>query len=260
MRSRLHVVIGMLALVSPEARAQAPADSVDAEGRRGLTPFTPFTRFQSAEGVQVSIVVDSVGRAHVRERYRIPRDTGMLTLQLLRRACASVSAVTLSNYERAFVLAATVNEPWLSLRDTTTAGRAFNLDSSGFDISYTVTLVASSGDIPLVQLTRPIPRLEEEREGGVSLSVEGKADVIFPRLARAAPGQPWVGRFVAIPSFVRVERIAGASTLPADCAANGPDDTSDGGLAWRFWTLVGIMVAWVPIYLAWARRAQDGDA
>jgi hypothetical protein len=228
-----------------------------------LTLGTAGTRAQSAPagavaGVQVSVVIDSTGRAQVRERYRIPRDTGVLQLQHIRRACASVGDVMLSNYVGKFTLASTEHAPWIRLRDTT--GNAYSADSSGFEISYTVALAASSVDIPLVQLSRPVPRREEDREGSVSLSVVTDGEVGFPRLTRRAPGVAWAGRFVAVPSFVRLKRTGGATTLPADCVGSAPNESSDGGLTWRFWTLVAIMVAWVPLYLAWARRAQDGEA
>ena len=33
----------------------------------------------------------------------------------------------------------------------------------------------------------------------------------------------------------------------------------DGGLVWRFCVLVGIMIVWVPLYLAWARRSGERE-
>lgn len=243
MNRRLRLTTtALLALVASEARTQAlPAELI--------------------AGVQVTVVVDSAGRARVVERYRVPRDTGALQLQLLERACASVGVVTLSNYVDTRILASTNGGPWTTLRDTTAGRSAYNADSSGFDISYTVSLDSPSADIPLVQLTRPVPRVEE-RLGSVSLSVATDGEVRFPRLTRAAPGQLWVGRFVAIPSFAHVERPKGTSTSSSstNCAAVVARPSSDGGLSWRIWTLVVIMVAWVPVYLAWARRAQEGEA
>ena len=239
MRLRRYLAaVWLLTRVAPEAWAQASPPV-------------------SAAGVQVQVTVDSTGHARVLERYRIPRDTGRMQLQLLQRACATVSVVTLSTYADTFVLASTVNGPWVTLRDTTASGQAHNADSSGFDVSYTVSPGAPSVDVPVVQLTRAIPRLEGEREGGVSLSVATDGEVLFPRLSRRAPGQPWVGRFVAIPSFVRIAQTRGATPV-AGCASEVASDSSDGGLTWRFWTLVGIMLAWVPLYLTWARRAQSG--
>ena len=190
--------------------------------------------------------VDSGGHARVFARYRVPRDSGALQLQFLTRECTSVSGVTLSNYANARILAPAVVGPWVILRDTTAGGSAYNADSSGFEIRYTIALAAFLVDIPLVQLTWPVPRLEEEREGGVSLTVATDAQVLFPRLKRAATGESWVGRFV--PQFHPVcargarerrgnvcRRVQG---LLARVAAATVVST------WRFWTLMGIMVAW----------------
>jgi hypothetical protein len=238
MRPRLRlVVVGMLTLVVSYARAQS----------------TPA----AAASVQVTVVIDAPGRAVVRERYRVPRDTGTLHLQLLARACASVSGVTVSNYVHTLPLSATVHGPFIRLRDTT--GQAFNADSSGFDVGYTVALAAPSVDIPLVQLARPIPRREDDGEGSVSLSVRTDDEVRFPRLTRSASTGAWTGRYVAIPSFVRVERAGDTTASTPTCAGRDTADNSDGGLTWRFYTLVAIMVTWVPLYLAWARRAHEGD-
>jgi len=43
----------------------------------------------------------------------------------------------------------------------------------------------------------------------------------------------------------------------SDCLEPTVEDGDDGGLVWRFFLLVGIMVAWVPVYLAWARRSGE---
>ncbi len=231
------MVVGMLTLDVSYARAQS----------------TPA----AAASVQVTVVIDSPGRAVVRERYRVPRDTGTLQLQLLARACAAVSGVTVSNYVHTLPLSATLHGPWIRLRDTT--GQAFNVDSLGFDVSYTVAMAAPSADIPLVQLARPIPRREDDREGSVSLSVRTDDEVRFPRLTRSASTRTWVGRYVAIPSFVRVERAGDTDSAMTTCAGRDTSDSSDGGLTWRFYTLVAIMVTWVPLYLAWARRAHEGE-
>ncbi|MEP7346515.1 MAG: hypothetical protein ABI877_14685, partial [Gemmatimonadaceae bacterium] len=203
----------------------------------------------SVAGVEVQVVVDSGGRAQVVERYRVPIATGVIQLQFLQRACASVEAVTLSTDANSRVLAIEGDGPWVSLRDTTAKGRLLFPNSSGFDVSYIVSRTVPSADIPLVQLTRPIPRSDEEREGGVVLSVVTDGEVSFPRLTRTGPGQPWMGRFVAIPSFVRVDRKGGTTRPAVACGTSTPHVWSDGGLSWRFWTLVAIMIAWVPLYL-----------
>lgn len=204
-------------------------------------------------GVQVTVAIDSA-RARITERYRVPPDTGALRLQLLDRACGTVGPVSLFNYRDTIALASTGPGPWVTLRDTT--GRGFNADSGGFDVQYEVVLGPGWVDIPLVQLTRAIPRDDRQREGGVAVEVTASGVVRFPRLARGASGV-WSGRFVGVPSFVRIE---GPSERAAECPAPPWEGSDDGGLSWRFWLLLGIMVAWVPLYLAWARRAQEGES
>jgi hypothetical protein len=207
----------------------------------------------------VTIVVDSPGEARVRERYRVPDATTGVELQLLDRPCASVRDVAVWNYRDTIRLAGSPNGPWQLFRDA--SRRAYSADSSGFEVSYRVSLSATSVDIPVMHLTRLIPPREGQREGAVKVTVtrvgDAGATVDFPALTRDT-ADSWSGSFVAAPSFVRV-------TLPDEtgtraCEESTARDTGDGGLWWRFWTLVLIMVAWVPLYLAWARRTRDDDA
>jgi hypothetical protein len=72
-------------------------------------------------------------------------------------------------------------------------------------------------------------------------------------MTRQAPNE-WSAHFVAVPSFVEV---AGLRATPCDEGVGERGD--NGGLVWRFVVLAGIMVAWVPLYLAWARRSQEGE-
>jgi hypothetical protein len=59
---------------------------------------------------------------------------------------------------------------------------------------------------------------------------------------------------VAVPSFVEV---AGLRATRCDEGVGAGGD--DGGLVWRFCVLVGIMITWVPLYLAWARRSTERE-
>jgi hypothetical protein len=226
-----------------------------------LAVYQEATAQDVRSSMRVNIVVDSSGEARVHERYRVPRDTGGIRLQLLDRPCARVRDVVLRKYRDTIPLAGTRKGPWQIYSDTT--DRAYNADSSGFEVTYAVSLQATSADIPVLHLTRPIPRREGEREGAVELSVNFDGDrggvVGFPALAWDEGGNSWSGIFVAAPSFVRVARrdrkALGAGECPAVDAR-----LDDGGLSWRFWTLVLIMAAWVPIYLAWARRTSEPHA
>lgn len=210
-------------------------------------------------GMRVNIVVDAAGEARVYERYRLPDDTSGIQLQLLDRPCATVRDVAVWNYRDTVTLRSARNGPWQILRDS--SGRASNADSSGFDVSYRVSLNATSVDIPVLHLTRPIPHRESEREGAVMVSVTldgGPARVVeFPTLTRGS-GDSWSGSFVAAPSFVHI--APPNQNGSGDPACQNAGNFGDGGLSWRFWTLVLIMAAWVPIYLAWARRTREHEA
>ena len=112
--------------------------------------------------------------------------------------------------------------------------------------------LGGSGTVPLVHLTAPLARTTS-RQDMVSVVVRFLRDggsVDFPHLTRQAPNE-WSGQFVATPSFVKVRK----PNPGCDALSRAPGD--NGGLVWRFTLLVGIMVAWVPIYLAWARRTGD---
>ena len=79
------------------------------------------------------------------------------------------------------------------------------------------------------------------------------ARVSFPHMTRQAPNE-WSARFVAVPSFIE---IAGLRAAPCDEGVGEGGD--NGGLVWRFFLLVGIMITWVPLYLAWARRSAERE-
>jgi hypothetical protein len=74
-------------------------------------------------------------------------------------------------------------------------------------------------------------------------------DVEFPHMTRQAPNE-WSGRYIATPAFVKIGGFAFACDRK-------PPAGDDGGLVWRYWLLLGIMVTWVPIYLMWARRTGE---
>ena len=135
---------------------------------------------------------------------------------------------------------------WISWRDSAAPGS----DSTRFSIRYDAWL-GGSGAVPLVHLAAPLAKTSS-RDGSVSLTVRypGDGAVEFPHMTRQAPNE-WSGRFVAMPSFVKVrDPNPGCDVLSRAAGDNG-------GLVWRFTLLVGIMVAWVPLYLAWARRSGD---
>jgi hypothetical protein len=144
--------------------------------------------------------------------------------------------------------------PWISYwidRDTIARGA----DSLSLAVQYDVRL-GESGAIPLVHLASAIAGTGSTRTGPVKVVVRapGAAHTVdFPHMTRQAPNE-WSATFVAVPSFVEV-----AGPRPAPCNEVVEKRGDNGGLVWRFAVLAGIMAAWVPLYLTWARRSGQGE-
>jgi hypothetical protein len=204
---------------------------------------------------RVTITPHADGAVEVRQRYVMPDDTGRLTFRVLSRPCAIVTGAAIVAGDRGAALVAAPQGPWTQLDDTSTA--RLRTDSLGFELRYLVTLTALDADVPIVHLVRPISR----ETGGAkpvtvivnTLSVPD-ASVTFPSFRRQGKAA-WVGEFVALPSFVHV---AMPDSRVMRCM-RPLEPNSDGGLSWRVVLFVGIMVAWVPLYLLWARGGGGGD-
>jgi len=208
--------------------------------------------------VDVMLTVDARGAARVEERYLVTPFREAVELRALARPCAEVENVRV---ERSGVEVAGVREesgPWLAIRDTAAAPA----DTLSLSVRYEVRWRGMDPDIPLLLLTKPIPQEDGEREGTVRVRVrlpDATGQVVFPHMARRGATE-WEARYVAIPSFVQVSLGGGEkATGVAPCAPRSVPSGTDGGLVWRFLLLVGIMGAWVPLYLAWASRSGDGD-
>ena len=114
--------------------------------------------------------------------------------------------------------------------------------------------LAGTGAIPLVHLAYAVTGDGSTGNGPVSVLVrvsDPTARVSFPHMAREAPNA-WSARYVAVPSFVEIAGVPGTS-----CDEGSGTASDNGGLVWRFFLLVGIMITWVPLYLAWARRSPE---
>jgi len=169
----------------------------------------------STGGVAIEVAADT-GAVRVLQVYQLLPDTTPLQLQLLQRKCATVSAVTLVRGADTIALVQGSKGPWATFHDTSAAGRRGSADASRFEVHYTVSWQGAAVDVPLVHPLQQIPRLEGERQGGVQVTVITGGDVPFPRLLRAAPGAPWTGRFVAIPSLaVAATRTTATRTTAA---------------------------------------------
>jgi hypothetical protein len=164
-----------------------------------------------------------------------------LDLRVLARPCVTIENLRVERDGAASGIMQTQDGPWLTFRDVIPPG-----DTIRLLVSYDVTR-GGTGDIPLLH---PAVVL-----ASVDVTVrfdDGAKTVFFPGMARQAPGE-WSARYVAVPSFVRV---AGSRSGTCDTNVAGGDT---GGLVWRFFLLVGIMIAWVPLYLAWARRTTETE-
>jgi len=212
---------------------------------------------RDSAAVIVTIDADTSDAWRVETRVRLAADSGdtsrRAAFQYLARACARVGDVVLDDGSTAVTLATRIDGAWRALEDTLTTARGTR---TGFTLRYIVTRTAAGADVPLVLPTFPIPRGANARLGNVQVIVrvpDDRATVTFPRLERA-DARTWSARLVAIPSFVHV-RLADDRSPCGEAAPRG----DDGGLSWRFWLLVAILVVWVPVYQWWALRQSEGD-
>lgn len=234
-RASVGAAIGALAVSTPPS-AQAPSPDL--------------------VGVAIHIAVAADGRSVVTERLRAGGDPSAPRgrFQLLARPCADVGPITIRNASRSGVLRATSNDPWQALDDS--AGIAGSM--ADVVLRYVVSRQPGGRDIPLVVPGHPIAHPAGVRGEPVTVRVtlsDSSDRVTFPRLERISRPGEWRGEFIAVPSFVTV-RLAGAGNRPC---TSPPQASDDGGLSWRFWLLVAILVVWVPTYQWWARRQPEGD-
>jgi len=201
-----------------------------------------------AETADITITARTPNAVHVEERYALGPSAASLELRVMTRPCMLVENLRVEGDGVVLKGSETLNGPWITWRDTTAARG----DSLRLSVRYTVWL-GGSRTIPLMHLTAPLVRNESSRLGAVTVALRfahSGGQVEFPYMTRQAPNE-WSGRYVAVPSFLKV----GGPAFPCD---RPPDVAGDnGGLVWRYWLLLGIMVAWVPIYLTWARRTGE---
>lgn len=238
-RARHALLIGFLVLAGASRlgrlAAQAPVGSAD-----------------------IAITESEGGIFRVEERVHIAPAPPDVELRALSRPCAELRGLRV---ERSGVeVPGTVERrgPWLVHPGPGDVAAGGSLDLL---IRYEIATAGSSPGLPLFHPTTPVPQEDGEREGTVRVDVRlagPTGGVELPHMSRESPTH-WTGRYVAIPSFVQVSRgsTVGGST---ECLVPDQPPGDDGGLVWRFVLLVGIMVAWVPLYLAWARRTSEGDA
>lgn len=236
------------------------APSASASPLAGTSARLQVPNAEPDAAVVVTISADTTSRWVVTERFRMGAGDDAATVgrfQFLARPCATVGDVVITNGRDTASLAVGTNGPWRTITDTSIVSRSA-ASGDGIEVRYVVTRGAGALDIPLIVPTRPIPTAGGSRTGRVAVVVrlpDARGSVAFPRLSRADDAGEWRGTFVAVPSFVHVRL-----TPDARACAQGLPAGNDGGLTWRFWLLVAILVIWVPTYQWWARRQTDGDA
>lgn len=198
------------------------------------------------------ITVDVTPNAvHVEERYLLAPSAAPISLRALTRPCVTIGDLAVERAGSVTSMTESRTGPWITFRDTID-GRE---DSLRLLVRYDVQ-PAGAGVIPLVHLASAITGDGSTRTGPVKVLVrisDAAARVSFPHMAREAPNE-WSARYVAVPSFVEI-----ASPRAGPCDGGGIPAGDNGGLVWRFFLLVGIMITWVPLYLAWARRSSDRE-
>ena len=203
---------------------------------------------QGTVGITVEVMSDA---AHVEERYVLASSTSPIALRVLTRPCATIENLVLEQAGAVLAVKESRDGPWITFHGTIAAQD----DSLRLFVRYDVR-PAERGVIPLVHPTTAVTGNGSTRAGPVRVDVrvsDAMARVSFPHMARQAPNE-WSARYVAVPSFVE---IAGLRAAP--CDQGGGKGGDDGGLVWRFFVLVGIMITWVPLYLAWARRSTERE-
>lgn len=206
---------------------------------------------QSRQGTADILVDVGPNAAHVEERYILAPSAAPIAFRVLTRPCATIENLVLEQAGSVLSTTESRTDPWITFRGTI----APESDSLRLVVRYDVR-PAGAGVVPLVHLTSAVTGGGSARTGPVKVVVrvaDARSRVSFPHMTRESPNE-WSARFVAVPSFVGV---AGLREPPCDEGVKERGD--DGGLVWRFFLLVGIMIVWVPLYLAWARRSQEGE-
>ena len=198
------------------------------------------TRFGTA--VITVGVPSSVDSARVDASYVVALSGSPLELRVLTRPCVIVQNVQVERDGVASGLTREPKGPWIVWQDA-----RVSTDTIRLRVRYDV----KRGGTGVIPLLHPASSLADVH---VTVRFDDRAKrVSFPRMTYQEPAE-WSGRYVAVPSFVQVGGSSGAAcTLDVERVDNG-------GLVWRFFLLVGIMAAWVPLYQAWARRSSDVDS
>lgn len=197
--------------------------------------------------MDITVAASKPNAIHVEERYVLGSSSRPLELRALTRPCVLIENLRVEREGVRLPFGEGRNGAWSTWRSMT----PIDGDSTRLVVRYDAWL-GGSGVLPLVFLDNPLVTTDSSRQGAVSVTLRFAHDsgtIEFPRMTRQAPNE-WSGHFIATPSMVKVRPPSFRCDLP-----KAPGD--DGGLVWRFYLLIGIMVAWVPIYLFWAKQTGD---
>jgi hypothetical protein len=197
--------------------------------------------------VDITIAARKPNAVHVEERYVLGPSSQPLEFRALTRPCVLVENLRIERDGAVLPIAEGRRGPWLTWRNST----SLHGDSTALLVRYDAWL-GGSGTLPLVYLAAPLARRDSSRQDAITVVVRYAHDsgrIDFPRMTRQAPNE-WTGHYIAMPSMLNVRPPSFRCDLPKVAGDNG-------GLVWRFYLLIGIMIAWVPIYLLWAQRTGD---
>jgi len=210
----------------------------------------------STSDVRVTITVDASGRVAVRERFTVTGDVPATDFQYLAVPCAIVGPVRLSVSGSDVPLSTVDHAPWVVLRDPAAAPRPRSAVPLGID--YDVQLSGREASVPIVHPAMPIQASRGYGAGVVQVDVSFEdangARVVLPQL-RATGAGPWTGRFLALPSVVRVDR--GAASPDVACDARAGTKGNSGTFELIFFSFLATVALWVPLYLWWVSRQRD---
>jgi hypothetical protein len=206
----------------------------------------PRPRATIAE-VRVSV---SGARAHVQEQFAFAGNPGALSFELLQQRCATVHNIRVESNGIEVPLARETTAPWVRVHDTSTVDPART--SLGYRISYDVDMREKTVSVPVLL---PVAVLRGAARGDplaeLIVTAPENVSIIMPRLARG-DGGVWSARMTALPAALRIQGIQ-----PNDDCSDLVEGSS-GRFILIFWLLVATLVLWVPTYMRWANRQQQG--